>query len=113
MYNKELAAALRRAGEALTQAAAILDSLPADAKEGLSLTERWIATLKRFDVTHEEGLSRAEASAAFRDNGLSPRAAGSWTRHGWIAREGDRRWLTDKGRRWIAKKEAEMAKKAA
>jgi hypothetical protein len=63
--------------------------------------EREIAVCKRFDVPPEKGLNREEASRAFSDNGISPRACGSWTQHGWIIREGDRRWLSDKGRVWM------------
>jgi TIR domain len=63
--------------------------------------EREVAVCKRFDVPPEKGLNREEASRAFSDNGISPRACGSWTQHGWIIREGDRRWLSDKGREWI------------
>jgi TIR domain len=63
--------------------------------------EREIAVCKRFDVPPEEGLNREEASRAFSDSGINPRACGSWTQHGWIIREGDRRWLSDKGREWI------------
>jgi hypothetical protein len=63
--------------------------------------EREIAVCKRFDVPPEKGLNREEASRAFSDNGINPRACGSWTQHGWIIREGDRRWLSDKGRDWI------------
>lgn len=53
--------------------------------------EREIAVCKRFDVPPEKGLNRKEASEAFSDNGISPRACGSWTKNGWIIREGDRR----------------------
>ena len=63
--------------------------------------EREIAVCRRFDVPPEKGLNREEASRAFSDNGINPRACGSWTLHGWIIREGDRRWLSDKGRDWI------------
>jgi hypothetical protein len=63
--------------------------------------EREVAVCKRFDVSPEKGLNREEASQAFSDNGINPRACGSWTQHGWIIREGDRRWLSDKGRAWI------------
>jgi hypothetical protein len=63
--------------------------------------EREIAVCKRFDVPPEKGLNREEASRAFSDNGINPRACGSWVKHGWIIREGDRRWLSDKGRVWI------------
>ncbi len=63
--------------------------------------EREIAVCKRFDVPPEKGLNREEASRAFSDNGINPRACGSWIKHGWIIREGDRRWLSDKGRVWV------------
>ena len=63
--------------------------------------EREIAVCKRFDVPPEKGLNREEASRAFSDNGINPRACGSWVKHGWIIREGDRRWLSDKGRVWV------------
>jgi TIR domain len=63
--------------------------------------EREIAVCKRFDVPPEKGLNREEASRAFSENGINPRACGSWIQHGWIIREGDRRWLSDKGRDWI------------
>jgi hypothetical protein len=66
-----------------------------------NIVEREIAVCKRFDVSPEKGLNREEASRAFSDNGISPRACGSWTQHGWIIREGDRRWLSDKGRDWV------------
>ena len=62
--------------------------------------EREIAICKRFDVPPEKGLNREEASRAFSDNGIDPRACGSWIQHGWIIREGDRRWLSGKGRDW-------------
>src|SRR5262249_42547992 len=58
--------------------------------------EREIAVCKRFDVPPDKGLNREEASRAFSDNGIDPRACGSWIQHGWIIREDDRRWLSDK-----------------
>jgi hypothetical protein len=64
---------------------------------------RWAAAMRRFDVTPERGLTRQEASAAFRENGLDPRTSGSWAMHGWITRDGDRRYLTAKGKEWLAR----------
>jgi PIN like domain len=61
---------------------------------------REVATLYEFPMSPEQGLSRAQASAAFKKHGLNPRAFGSWVRSGYLAREGDRRWLTSKGREW-------------
>lgn len=69
--------------------------------------EREVAVCQRFDVPPEKGLNREEASRAFSDNGISPRACGSWTQAGWIIREGDRRWLSDKGRDWVRDQLAE------
>ena len=61
---------------------------------------REVATLNEFPMSSEQGLSRAQASAAFKKHGLNPRAFGLWVRSGYLAREGDRRWLTSKGREW-------------
>jgi hypothetical protein len=71
---------------------------------GNDLIARQAATLHEFDVPPEQGLTRAQASAAFRKHGLDPRAMGFWVRAGYLAREGDRRWLTDKGREWADSK---------
>ena len=76
------------------------DGLPPD------LMARWVAAMRRFDVAPGRGLTREEASAAFRENGLDPRSAGSWTMHGWIAREDNRRYITPKGKKWLAEQEA-------
>ena len=65
---------------------------------------RQAATLHEFDVPAEQGLSRAQASAAFKKHGLDPRSCGFWVRSGYLAREGNRRWLTDKGREWADSK---------
>ena len=83
--------------EAVTTAE--VTELPGD--EQPTRIEREIAVCKRFDVPPEKGLNREEASRAFSDNGINPRACGSWVKHGWIIREGDRRWLSDKGRVWV------------
>ena len=61
---------------------------------------REVAALYEFPMSPEQGLNRAQASAAFKKHGLNPRAFGSWVRSGYLAREGDRRWLTSKGREW-------------
>jgi len=70
------------------------------------LMARWVAAMRRFDVPPGQGLTRQEASAAFRENGLDPRSSGSWARHGWITREGDRRYITAKGKEWLAEHDA-------
>jgi TIR domain len=70
------------------------------------LMARWVAAMQRFDVPPGQGLTRQEASAAFRENGLDPRSSGSWARHGWITREGDRRYITAKGKEWLAEHDA-------
>ena len=56
--------------------------------------------------TAERGLTRVEASAAFRENGLDPRSSGSWAMHGYITRAGDRRYITAKGKEWLARHDA-------
>jgi hypothetical protein len=76
------------------------EALPPD------LMARWVAAMRRFNVPRERGLTREEASAAFRENGLDPRSSGSWAMHGYIARDGDRRYITDKGKDWLARHEA-------
>jgi hypothetical protein len=70
------------------------------------LMTRWVAAMRRFDVPSEQGLNREQASAAFRENGLDPRSSGSWAMHGWIARDGDRRYITAKGKEWLARHDA-------
>ena len=70
------------------------------------LMARWVAAMRCFDVPPGQGLTRQEASAAFRENGLDPRSSGSWARHGWITREGDRRYITAKGKEWLAEHDA-------
>lgn len=67
---------------------------------------RWAAAMRRFDVPPEQCLTRQEASAAFRQTGLDPRTSGSWAMHGWITRDGDRRYLTAKGKEWLARHDA-------
>jgi hypothetical protein len=67
---------------------------------------RWVAAMRCFDVPPERGLTREEAAAAFRENGLDPRSSGSWAMHGWITRDGDRRYITAKGRKWLAQHNA-------
>jgi len=61
---------------------------------------REAAALYEFPMSPEQGLNRMQASAAFKKHGLNPRAFGSWVQGGYLAREGDRRWLTRKGREW-------------
>jgi len=102
MNEKALAAAYRQIGRAYAEAARVLDGdVP-----GTERTDRRLAVMKRFDVPASQGLSREEASRAFRDNGYSPQSFGGWVRRGWIVRDGDRRFLTARGRAWIAEQEA-------
>jgi hypothetical protein len=76
------------------------EALPPD------LMARWVAAMRRFDVPPGQGLTREEASAAFRENGLDPRSSGSWAMHGYIARDGDRRYITTKGKKWLVRHDA-------
>jgi hypothetical protein len=96
MQDTAIAAALRRIASGFADLATALEnSIPGGDEDS-----RKAAALRRFDVPPERGLSRAGASAALRENGLSPRLFGFWVRAGLVAREGDRRWLTSQGREW-------------
>jgi len=99
MNEAEMAAALRKIAGGLTDLARALEG-------GGDEDSKKAAALARFDVPPEDGLTRAQASAALRENGLSPRLAGFLSRDGLITREGDRRWLTDKGREWLSHHQA-------
>ena len=91
MNQPEMAAALRKIAAGLADLAKVLDDSGGD--EDI----RRAAALARFDVPPEHGLSQAQASAALRENGLSPHLSATWAATRLIAREGDRRWLTDLG----------------
>jgi hypothetical protein len=91
-----LAAALRLVGKGFIDAAAALEDGSHDDKLG-----REIAAMKEFDLTASEGLTRAQASQALKRYGIDPRAFGSWVRHDWVIRDGDRRYLSPKGRQWL------------
>lgn len=98
MNETALAAALRQVIRGLTEAVAALEgNVP-----GSDRRSREIAVMRQFDVPAGMGLDRAQASQAFKQHGFDPRAFGSWVRHGWITREGDRRYLSAKGREWLA-----------
>ena len=77
---------------------------------GNDLTARQAAALHQFDVPPQQGLSRAQASAAFTKHGIDPRSFGSWVHRGYLAREENRRWLTDKGREWADSKSGGAAR---
>jgi hypothetical protein len=96
------------AEDAATEAVNMPEDAELPGDEQPTRVEREIAVCKRFDVPPEKGLNREEASRAFRDNGIDPRACGSWTQQGWIIREGDRRWLSDMGRDWVRDQLAEL-----
>jgi hypothetical protein len=66
---------------------------------------RLLAAMRRFNVPAQQGLNREQASRAFSENGYDPRSFGGWVRRGWIARDGDRRYLTDQGRQWVEAQE--------
>ena len=76
----------------------------ADAWEGAaanSKLQREIAAMKEFDVPADKGLTRVQASEALKRHGINPKAFGPWVRHGWVIRNGDRRYLSPKGRQWL------------
>ncbi|MGH3220766.1 MAG: hypothetical protein ACRDPY_19065 [Streptosporangiaceae bacterium] len=99
MDEKAMAVAIRQVARGLTEIAAVLDgNVPGDDR-----TSRRIALMQRFDVPASEGLDREEASQAFKQNGYNPRSFGGWVRRGLIERNGDRRYLTAKGRDVLTK----------
>ena len=99
--NAAMAAALRQISRSIADIADLIDgNIPGDSDR----VAREVATLYEFDVPPTQGLSRAEASAAFKKHGLNPRAFGSWVQGGYLARNGDRRWLTEDGRKWAESK---------
>lgn len=101
-----IATALRQVSRSIADIADALDgNIPGDG----GLVARQAATLYEFDVPPEQGLSRAQASAAFKKHGLNPRSFGSWVQGGYLARDGDRRWLTDDGRKWADSKTKDTA----
>ncbi len=100
MNETEMAAALRRIAGGLADLAGALED------SGGDQDSRKAAALARFGVAPEDGLTRAQASAALRENGLSPRLFGFWVRTGLVAREDDRRWLTAKGQEWVSQHQA-------
>ena len=94
---------LRQVSRSIADLAALIDgNIPGDS----DLVARQIAAMREFDLKPSQGLDRSQASAAFKKHGLNPRGFGSWVQGGYLARNGDRRWLTDKGREWIASKTA-------
>jgi hypothetical protein len=98
MDQRAMAAALRQVAKGLTEAAAVLDGdVP-----GMERTARRIALMRCFNVPASRGLDREQASKAFKENGYNPRSFGGWVRRGLIERDGDRRFLTAKGRALLA-----------
>jgi hypothetical protein len=101
MDTAALAAALRLVSKGFAEAAAAIDGSGIDNK-----LDREIAAMKEFDVSASQGLTRAQASEALKRHGIDPRAFGSWVRHGWVIRKGDKRHLSPKGRQWLKDHEA-------
>jgi hypothetical protein len=55
--------------------------------------------LRCFDVPPAEGLNRAQASKVMLDHGYAKGSRfATFVRQGWVARDGDRRYLTELGR---------------
>ena len=100
MDEIEMAAALRKIAGGLADLAGALEG-------GGDEDSKKASALARFGVPPEDGLTRAQASAALRENGLSPRLFGFWVRTGLVAREDDRRWLTAKGQEWLSQHQAD------
>jgi hypothetical protein len=96
-----LAAALRLVSKGFADAAAAIE----DGGTGDKI-DREIAAMREFDVSTDQGLTRAQASEALKRHGIDPRAFGSWVRHGWVIRKDDKRYLSAKGRKWLKDHEA-------
>jgi hypothetical protein len=96
--DRALASGLRQVIRGL---ATIADALDSDGHGDDELSRKADA-FRRFDVPPADGLSQTAASLACRENLISPKAVGAWISQGLVARAGDRRWLTDKGREWLA-----------
>jgi hypothetical protein len=92
-----IAATLRQVSRNIADLADLLDGNIPGASDRVA---REVATLYEFPMSPEHGLNRAQASAAFKKHGLNPRAFGAWVQGGYLARDGDRRWLTGRGREW-------------
>lgn len=99
--DRLVAASLRQAAKALSDAAAALDgNLPGQDRD------RKVADLLRaLDVDPAEGLTRADASRLCKESGIPPRAFGSLVARGLVIREGDRRWTSAAGRAWYREQE--------
>jgi len=99
--DRLLAASLRQAAKALSDAAAIIDgNLP-----GVDRTRNITGLLRALDVGEKKGFSRADASRLCRENGLDPRAFGGLVSRGLITRKGDRRFTSAAGRTWLREQE--------
>jgi hypothetical protein len=79
--NTAIAAALRQVSRSIADVADLLDgNLPGTSDR----VAREVATLYEFPMSKEQGLNRAEASAAFKKHGLDPRSLGSWVQGGYL-----------------------------
>jgi hypothetical protein len=108
--TKAIADKLRQVSRDISELADLIDgNIPGDRGR----TAREIAVLREFDVKPSQGLSREQASAVFKRHGLNPRSFGSWVQGGYLARKGDRRWLTDPGRDWADRKTKEIVAQKA
>jgi hypothetical protein len=96
-----IAAALRQISRGIADVADLLDGNISGDSDRVA---REAAALYEFPMAPAPGLSRAQASAAFKKHGLNPRAFGSWVQGGYLARKDDERWLTKKGREWADSK---------
>lgn len=96
-----LAASLRQAAKALSDAAAIIDgNLP-----GADRARNIIGLLRALDVGEKNGFNRADASRLCRENGINPRAFGGLVSRGLIVRKGDKRFTSAAGRAWLHEQE--------
>jgi hypothetical protein len=102
--TRALATGLRLVSKGLAEIAAVLEG---KVEPSTSYDSRKAAAFRRLNVSEANGLNQKQASEACTENGLSPRTFGTWVGQGLAARVGDRRFLTEKGRKWLAEYEGE------
>jgi hypothetical protein len=104
--SRALAAGLRTVSKGLAEIAAALEGR---GQPGSDYDSRKAAAFRRLKVPEAEGLDQKQASAACIENGLSPRTFGTWVGQGLAERVGDRRFLSEKGLKWLADYDARQA----
>ena len=97
--SQAMAGGLRLISRGLAEIAAVFEG---SQRPGNDYDTRKAAAFRQFGTCEADGLDQAHASAALRENGLSPRMFGTWVGQGLMLRSGDRRWLSENGIQWLA-----------